>query len=95
VQWSFNQSVIADSSAIQFTAPKFSITSITRLANKHVLLVCKGAPGVVHQIQIASSPTFSSISSVNVTADVNTGNFQYDDAGAVAPTKRFYRLAMP
>ncbi len=91
LQWSFNQSVIADGAAIQFVAPVFKISSIQRLGNGHILLQCVGEPNVANTVQASTSLTgFLSIASV--VAD-SLGKFPYED---MSPgTRRFYRLALP
>jgi hypothetical protein len=78
-------------------AIQLKITSIARLTNGHIVLQCFGVPNQVNNLQVSpdlSPGSFGAISPPPVAAD-NTGAFQYDDAGAVGLTKRFYRLSFP
>jgi len=71
------------------------ITSITRLANGHILLQGIGIPSHLHTIEASpdlSPNSFGGIGTANANA---TGGLQYDDADAIGLTKRFYRLAFP
>jgi hypothetical protein len=82
-----------DIGAFEFWTLK--ITSITRLANGYIRLQGLGVPNAVHTLH--SSPdlspnSFGAITTVNANG---IGALQYDDAGAVGLTKRFYRLAFP
>lgn len=77
--------------------PSLKITSITRLANGHVLLGCIGVPNNINDLQASpdlSPGSFVTISPAPPAADAS-GAFQYDDAAAAGLTKRFYRLAFP
>jgi hypothetical protein len=83
--------------AITTCPPAVKITSITRLANGHIVLQCLGAPNQVNNLQVSpdlSPGSFTTISPPPVAAD-STGAFQYDDSGAVGLTRRFYRLSFP
>ncbi|HXX42808.1 MAG TPA: hypothetical protein VEI58_11160 [Chthoniobacterales bacterium] len=77
------QSYVFDPALVQ-------ITSITRLANGHALIVGQTAPSLTVPIQFASDlmTTFANFGSA--TAD-STGIFQFDDGGAVGLTLGFYR----
>jgi uncharacterized delta-60 repeat protein len=80
-----------------FISPVLKILSITRPANGHIVLQCLGVPNQVNDLQVSpdlSAGSFGPISPPPVAAD-NSGAFQYDDAGAVGLTKRFYRLTYP
>jgi polymorphic membrane protein len=71
------------------------ITAATRPANGHVILQGVGSPSGLHTI--AASPDLSPGSFVNIgsaTADAS-GVLQYDDAGSVGLTKRFYHVSFP
>jgi uncharacterized delta-60 repeat protein len=73
------------------------ILSISRPPNGHIVLQCLGVPNQVNDLQVSadlSAGIFAPISPPPPAAD-GTGAFTYDDAGAVGPTKRFYRLATP
>jgi hypothetical protein len=70
------------------------ITSISRLANGHALIIAKTAPNLTISIQFAPYLLTTFGNPVSVTAD-STGTFQYDDAGAVGLTQRFYRATYP
>ena len=73
----------------------FLISSITRGANGHVVLNGISYPN--DQVTIFASPDLSPNSFVVIgSAATNpSGVFQYDDAGAVGLTKRFYRATYP
>jgi hypothetical protein len=80
-----------------FVSPVLKILSITRPANGHIILQCLGVPNQLNNLQVSpnlSPGSFATIVPSPVAAD-NTGAFQYDDAGAVGLTKRFYRLTYP
>jgi hypothetical protein len=82
-----------DIGAVEFWTLK--ITSITHLANGHAVLQGIGIPSHLHTIEASpdlSPNSFGGIGTANANA---TGALQYDDAGAVGLTKRFYRLAFP
>ena len=73
------------------------ISSITRLANGHIVLQCIGVPNQINDLQVSpdlSPNSFATVSPLPAAAD-GTGAFSYDDAGAVGLTRRFYRLAFP
>jgi hypothetical protein len=90
LQWSFNQVVIQDGSAILFAAPDFRISSIQRLSSGHMFLQCHGEPSVANTIQF--SPDLATWTSLpHVTADA-TGFFTYEDVSPGA--RRFYRLLL-
>ncbi len=93
LQWSFNKAVIADSSALQFIAPAFRVSSIQRLSNGHMLLQCVGEPNVSNTIQASTNlVTFSPFVSFSMVADA-TGSFQFEDASP--GLTRFYRILVP
>lgn len=72
------------------------INSIVRQVNQHIVLQCLGVPLRNVRVQVSSTTpdgtSFSDLTTVSVDA---TGNFSFDDPGAVGQTKRFYRLAFP
>ena len=70
------------------------ITSITRLANGHIVLQCLGAPGQANTIQASPDliTPFTFLDSVIADA---AGAFSYEDTTAGTFTKRFYRLSFP
>jgi hypothetical protein len=71
------------------------ITSITRMANGHILLGCRGAANRLNTVQFTDdllTQPFYFIASVM--ADAN-GLFQYEDVNSGPLDKRFYRLALP
>jgi len=70
------------------------ITSITRLANGHALIVGKTAPNLTITMQFAPDLLTSFANLGSATAD-STGVFQYDDGNAVGLTQRFYRATYP
>ena len=73
------------------------ILSIARAGNGHIILQCLGVPNQVNNLQ--ASPDLSPMSFMTLIpappAADGLGAFQYDDAGAVGLTKRFYRLGFP
>ena len=78
----------------QCSPPLLKITSITRLANGHVVLHCFGVPNQVNNLQASpnlNTLSFAPTAPAPAAAD-GFGLFQYDDAGAVGLTKRFYRI---
>jgi predicted outer membrane repeat protein len=96
-QRGFLRSGISDIGAFEFGGEPLRITSITRLANGHIVLQCIGVANQVNDLQVSpdlSPGSFMEISPLPVAADP-TGAFTYNDAGAAGPTKRFYRLAFP
>lgn len=84
----------ADIGAVEFWT--LQITSITRPSNGHALLHGRGVPNAAHTIEwsLNLSPNSFAPFPTSATAD-GTGALQYEDAGAVGLTKRFYRLAFP
>ena len=91
------RSGVSDIGAFEFGGTPLRITSIIRLPNAHVVLQCLGVPNQVNNLQVSpdlSPGSFGTISPAPGSAD-GTGAFQYDDAGTVGLTKRFYRLAFP
>jgi CSLREA domain-containing protein len=83
-----------DIGAVEFWTLK--ITSITHLSNGHAVLHGIGIPSHLHTIEASPDLSPNSFTAIppGVTADSN-GVLQYDDAGAVGLTKRFYRLSFP
>lgn len=96
------RSVITDTNGHTFNIPHtsytvtvvpFAITSITQLANQHILLQCKGVPNSVNRIEASpdlSPNSFQNIGSVTPDA---TGAFSFEDTNP--GTQRFYHLAFP
>ena len=94
LQWSFDQAVINDSSAIRYTAPSFKVKTITRqAANGNIVLTCTGAPSKPNYIEVTTNLAtgFSRLPG-SITADVN-GNFTYTDTSP--GTRKFYRVGLP
>jgi uncharacterized delta-60 repeat protein len=88
---------IAESVQNVVIPPTLKILSITHLSNGHVVLQCIGVPNQVNNVQASpdlSPGSFATLSPAAPMAD-RVGAFQYNDAGAVGLTKRFYRLAFP
>jgi len=80
-----------------FYGANLKILSIARAANGHAILQCRGLPNQVNPLQVSpdlSPGSFAPIVPPPPAAD-GAGAFQYDDAGAVGQTKRFYRLSFP
>jgi hypothetical protein len=70
------------------------ITSINRLANGHIVLHGVGRANATYSVQASpdlSPLSFTTLAPASDAAD-GFGLFQYDDAGAVGLTKRFYRI---
>jgi hypothetical protein len=85
-----------DIGAFEFGGKPMRITSITRLANGHVALQGIGVPNGTHTIHASPDLSPNSFAPLPGTATANgTGVLQYDDAGAVGLTKRFYRVSFP
>ena len=88
---------IAESVRNAFIPPVLRIVSITRPTNGHIVLQCLGVANRVNDLEASSdlSPgSFMTVSPLPPAANA-TGAFQYNDAGAVGLTKRFYRLLFP
>jgi hypothetical protein len=77
-----------------FDPAPLQITSITHLANGHILLQCLGIPDQLNTIQTSPDLTTAFTNLTSVMADV-TGAFQFEDVDAASFTKRFYRLSYP
>ena len=80
-----------------FYGTQLKILSITRAPNGHAILQCRGLPNQVNNLHVSPDLTpgnFIPILPPPPVADA-TGAFQYDDAGAVGQTKRFFRLSFP
>jgi hypothetical protein len=75
-----------------FDPTELKITSITRLANGHILLKCQGLPNQLNIIQASPDLVTPFDFLASVMADGN-GSFQYEDATNL--DKRFYTLAYP
>ena len=88
---------VSDIGAFEFggTAAVLKINSITRLANGHVNLQAHGVLNADHTIEAASDPQANSFINIGTATSNGAGALQYDDAGAVGLTKRFYRLVFP
>ena len=95
LQWSFNVPVINDETAIRFVAPVFKVSSITRLANRHIVLQCSGAPSSVNKIEATTDLKTTPFSFLGSAAADALGHFQYEDATAGSFTQRFYRVTVP
>ena len=95
LQWSYNQRAIRDQTAIRYIAPQFKINSITRLANRNILLDCTGGPSITNYIEYSSNLTtaFQRLGS-GVKASSN-GHFTFEDTTAGSVTRRFYRVGRP
>ncbi|MGI9088922.1 MAG: choice-of-anchor Q domain-containing protein [Chthoniobacterales bacterium] len=74
--------------------PSVTITSITRPANGHIILQGLGVANSPHTVQV-SSDLISGFSYLATVMSNGAGAVQFDDAGAVGATKRFYRLTFP
>ncbi len=84
-----------DIGALELAGGPFTITSIVRLPNGHILLQGLSEPGAV-TIQAAADPNAASFSNLMSPATADASGFwQYDDAGAIGQTKRFYRATLP
>lgn len=75
--------------------PMLKILAITRLANGHISLLGSGVATNLHTIQAAPDPSGASFVPIGSAMSNDSGNLQYDDAGAAGLTKRFYRLTFP
>ena len=75
------------------TVVTFAISSVTQLANQHILLQCKGVPSRVNRIEASPDLSPNSFQTIgSVTADAS-GAFPFEDTNP--GTQRFYRLAFP
>jgi hypothetical protein len=64
------------------------ITSITRLANGHIVLRGIGLADATYSVQASPNLSLNSFATIGMTS----GPWKFDDAGAVGLTKRFYRV---
>jgi hypothetical protein len=83
----------ADVGAFEFLAIR--ITSISRLTNRHIMLQALGIPNGVHHVQASPDLNPSNFANIGTATADSTGALQFDDAGAVSLTKRFYRVTFP
>ena len=75
---------------------RVQITSMTHLANGHILLQGLGFPSRAHAVEISPDLSPGSFSPLPLTAAADgTGVLQYDDSTAVGLPKHFYRLRFP
>ena len=89
------RSGVSDIGAFEFSGTPIRITSITRLANGHIILQGVGVPKASHTIQASLTPAAADFSAIAPVLGDGSGALQYDDDGAVGLTKRFYRLSFP
>jgi hypothetical protein len=89
-----NVFVSANVPGINFVAASlFKISSITHLANGHIMLQIAGAPNGGFHIQAAPDPNANSFGPLAPATADGSGFFTYEDT---APgTSRFYRLTVP
>jgi hypothetical protein len=84
-----------DIGAYEFGGTPIRITSIIRLTSQHIMLEAQGVPNAAHTLQVLPDLIPGS-TPIPVSVNANgSGLIQYDDAGAVGLTKRFYRLSFP
>jgi CSLREA domain-containing protein len=86
---------VSDIGAFEFGGTPVRITSITRLANGHIVLQGLGVPNGVHTLHSSPDLNSNSFNPIDTVMADAAGALQYDDAGAVGLTKRFYRLSFP
>jgi hypothetical protein len=96
-QRGYVRSGASDIGAFEFGGAPLAILSITALGNGHIILQCFGVPNQVNNLQVSPDLSLGSFGTISPSPDAADGNgaFQYDDAGAVGLTQRFYRLAVP
>ena len=93
LQWSFNQAVINNGSAVRYTSPVFRVNSMTKFATSTVLQ-CTGAPSKPNWVEATTdlkNTAFARLGS-SVMADAN-GNFTFTDPSP--GMKKFYRVGFP
>ena len=93
-QRGYLRSGVPDIGAVEFSNSAMRITSITRLANGHIVLHAIGVPNSQHTFTTYAAVTADSDGAAESTAN-GAGALQYDDADAVGLTRRFYRLSFP
>ena len=72
------------------------ITSITRLANGHIVLQGIGVPGAVHTVQRSlTTPAAASLGFLASTTANGSGLIHFTDTTSSGLTKAFYRLTFP
>jgi len=95
LEWSYNQAVINNKSAILYIAPAFRVKTMTKQANGTMLLQCSGAPSKPNYLE-ATTNLVNGFTRLNpntpVTAGVN-GNFNFTDTSP--GTRKFYRVGYP
>ena len=95
-QRGFSRAGVSDIGAFEFdgVAPVLKITSVVR-QNGHLILHGRGVASRSQTIEAAADPNGGNFSSIGTAISDAAGGFQYDDAGAVGLTNRFYRVAAP
>ena len=86
---------VSDMGAFEFGGTPMRITSIIRLTNGHISLQGIGVPNDLHTIQSSMTPGGASFGFLGPATANAAGILQYDDAGAVGLTTRFYRATYP
>ena len=72
-----------------------TIATITRPTNGHAVLLGFGTPNLTCTVEASPDLSPGSFAAIGTSTPDGTGALQYDDAGAVGLTKRFYRLRLP
>jgi hypothetical protein len=71
------------------------ITSIVRLTTGHIILQGLGLASAIHNVEASPDPNVADFNFLGQATSNAAGNLQFDDAGAVGLTKRFYRITLP
>jgi len=73
----------------------FGFTSITRLPDQHILLQARGVANGLHTIKASPDLNPNNFGLIGTATANSAGVLQFNDAGAVGLTLRFYRLEFP
>jgi hypothetical protein len=90
----FRSGAAPDVGAVEVAGIPLRITSISRLGDGHILLQGTGNPGMTHSVQ-ESDTSPAGVTTVDSAVANSAGVLQYNDAGAVGKTMRFYRVTYP
>ena len=84
-----------DIGAFEFNSFALRITSITRLANGHILLQGKGVVDATLSIHASPELSPANFSVIGQAGSDSFGNWQFEDNGATGLTRRFYKASFP
>jgi hypothetical protein len=96
-QRGYLRSGVSDIGAFEFngTVPVLKILSITHDSNGHTFLQGLGVITSLHTIEASSDLNTDTFISIGTKMSDGNGAWQYDDAGSIGLTRRFYRVRFP